>query len=234
MGCDGAARVEPSPPSPPHCPSGAPMMDTPVRRIGRGMAVGLGAAAVVAASAVMPTGTAAAAEAGDQVSLMTFNDFHGALGGARGLACAVETVRAENDASFLFSAGDNVGGSAFESAVQNDEPTIDVLNAMGVDAAAIGNHAYDQGVADLLARTDFPDLAANVTYEDTGELVHEPYAIVEHGGVKVAVVGAVTTKTVGKVSPAAIEGLRFGDPVDGVNTAIDALNASGDEYDVLI
>src|SRR5699024_5997379 len=140
MGCDGAARVEPSPPSPPHCPSGAPMMHTPVRRLGRGMPVGRGAAAVVAASAALPTGTPAtpaAAEGGDQVSLMTFNDFHGALGGARGLACAVETVRAENDASFLFSAGDNVGGSAFESAVQNDEPTIDVLNAMGVDAAAI-------------------------------------------------------------------------------------------------
>ncbi|WP_262424659.1 metallophosphoesterase [Brachybacterium sp. Z12] len=204
----------------------------------RGATVGLGAAAVAFASAVVPLGAAAAAETGDQVSLMTFNDFHGALGGAGGLVCAVETVRADNPASFLFSAGDNVGGTAFESAVQNDEPTIDVLNAMGVDATAIGNHEYDQGIGDLLdriePRTDFPDLAANVYDTATGERVHEAYTIVEREGVRVAVVGAVTTKTVGKVSPVAIQGLDFRDPVDSVNAAIDELNASGDEYDVLV
>ncbi|MGO1598934.1 MAG: bifunctional metallophosphatase/5'-nucleotidase [Brachybacterium sp.] len=214
------------------------MMDNPARRLGRGVTVGLGAAAVAFASAVMPIGTAAAAEPGDEVTLMTFNDFHGALGGARGLVCAVETVRSEADTSFLFSAGDNVGGSAFESAVQNDEPTIDVLNEMGVDATAIGNHEYDQGIDDLLerieGRTEFPDLAANVTYAASGELVHEPYEVIERDGVKVAVIGAVTTKTVGKVSPVAIEGLEFGDPVDGVNAAVEELNASGEEYDVLV
>ncbi|MDN5896224.1 MAG: 5'-nucleotidase C-terminal domain-containing protein, partial [Nocardioides sp.] len=214
------------------------MLDNPARRIGRGVTVGLGAAAVAFASAVMPIGAAAAAEPGDQVSLMTFNDFHGALGGAAGMVCAVETVRSEADTSFLFSAGDNVGGSRLAAPLQNDEPTIDVMNAMEVDAAAIGNHEYDQGVDDLLdrieGRTEFPDLAANVYDEGTGELVHDAYAIVERDGVKVAVVGAVTTKTVGKVSPAAIEGLEFGDPVDGVNDAIEELDASGEEYDVLV
>lgn len=208
------------------------------RRLARGATVGLGAAAVAFASAVVPLSAATAAEPGDQVSLMTFNDFHGALGGAAGLVCAVETVRTENPASFLFSAGDNVGGSAFESAVQNDEPTLDVLNAMSVDATAIGNHEYDQGIDDLLdriePRTEFPDLAANVYDAATGERVHEAYTIVEREGVRVAVVGAVTTKTIGKVSPAAIEGLEFGDPVDAVNDAIGELDASGEEYDVLV
>ena len=208
------------------------------RRLARGATVGLGAAAVAFASAVVPLSAATAAEPGDKVSLMTFNDFHGALGGAAGLVCAVETVRADNPASFLLSAGDNVGGSAFESAVQNDEPTLDVLNAMGVDATAIGNHEYDQGIDDLLdriePRTEFPDLAANVYDAATGERVHEAYTIVEREGVRVAVVGAVTTKTVGKVSPVAIQGLEFGDPVDGVNAAIEELDASGEEYDVLV
>src|SRR5699024_12332738 len=113
----------------------------------------------------------------------------------------VSPVRAETDASFLFSAGDNVGGSAFESAVQNAEPTIDVLNAMGVDAAAIGNHEYDQGVDDLLdrieGRTDFPDLAATVTDEDTGEPVHEPHPPGEHGGGRVGVAGRGPSTTHG-------------------------------------
>lgn len=212
------------------------MLDTPARRIGRGVSVGLGAAAVAFASAVVPVG-AAAAEIGDEVTLMTINDFHGALGGASDLACTVETVRGEADSSFLFSAGDNVGGSAFASAVQNDEPTLDVLNALEVDASAIGNHEFDQGQDDLKdrieGRTDFPDLAANV-YGPDGKRLMDPYEIVDNGGVKVAIVGAVTTKTLGKVSPAAIEGLDFRDPVDEVNKAIRELNASGEEYDLLV
>jgi len=206
----------------------------PVRRAARGAAVGLGAAALALSGALVP---ADAAEPGQQVTLMGFNDFHGALGGAAALACQVETVRAESDTSLLFSAGDNVGGSAFESAVQNDEPTIDVLNALEVDASAIGNHEYDQGQDDLsdriAPRTEFPDLAANV-YDADGEQVHDAYEIIERDGVKVAVIGAVTTKTVGKVSPAAIEGLEFGNPVEAVNDVVDELETEGIDYDLAV
>ncbi|WP_341856643.1 bifunctional UDP-sugar hydrolase/5'-nucleotidase [Brachybacterium sp. GPGPB12] len=208
----------------------------PARRAVRGATVGLGAAALAVSGALVPM-SAVAAEPGQQITLMGFNDFHGALGGASALACQVETVRAESDTSFLFSAGDNVGGSAFESAVQNDEPTIDVLNALGVDATAIGNHEYDQGQDDLFERigprTEFADLAANV-YDAEGERVHDAFTIVERDGVKVAVIGAVTTKTVGKVSPAAIEGLTFGDPVDAVNDVMGELEAEGVEYDAAV
>ncbi|HEX7350215.1 bifunctional UDP-sugar hydrolase/5'-nucleotidase [Brachybacterium sp.] len=207
------------------------------RRLARRASVGLGAAAVAFAAAVVPMSGAVAAEPGDQVTLMGFNDFHGAIGGARGLVCQVETVRAEGTPSVLISAGDNVGGSAFESAVANDEPTIDVLNAMGVDATAIGNHEYDQGIDDLQERiepgTEFPDLAANV-YDAEGNRVHEAYTVVEKDGLNIAVIGAVTTKTVGKVSPAAIEGLTFGDPVDAVNDVVQEMEAEGIEYDVLV
>src|SRR5699024_6729146 len=158
---------------PPPCPAGALMMDNSARRIGRGVTVGLGPAAVAFASAVVPIRPAPAAETGDEVLLMTFNDFHGALDRAEGLVCAGATVRGQADASFLFSAGDNVGGSAFESAVQNDEPTLDVLNAMQVGASAIGNHEYDQGLDDLQDRieehAEFPYHAANVYDEESGE-----------------------------------------------------------------
>src|SRR5699024_1145157 len=144
----------------------------------------------------------------------------------------------EADGAFLFSAGDNVGGSAFESAVQNDEPTLDVLNAMEVDASAIGNHEYDQGLDDLQDRieehAEFPYLAANVYTAGTKDRVHDAYTVIDRDGVTVAVIGAVTTKTVGKVSPAAIEGLDFGDPVDAVNDVVDEMTAAGVEYDVLV
>ena len=213
------------------------MFEIPARRVARGAAVGLGAAAVAFAGVFVPLGAATAAEPGDQVNLLGFNDFHGALSTGGTFACTVANTQAQHDNSALLSAGDNVGGTEFASAVQNDEPTIDFLNALGVDATAIGNHEYDQGYDDLIdriePRTNFPDLAANVFQAD-GTRAHEPYAIVDAGEVRVAVVGAVTTKTVGKVSPVAIEGLDFRDPVDSVNEAIQELEASGEDYDVLV
>ncbi|PMC76956.1 5'-nucleotidase C-terminal domain-containing protein [Brachybacterium sp. UMB0905] len=213
------------------------MTDAFAHRIARGTTVGLGAAAVAFSTLVVPLGPAAAADAGDQINLIGFNDFHGALGAADAFACSVVTEQAEHDRSLLLSMGDNVGGSAFPSAIQNDEPTIDFLNALGVDAAAIGNHEYDQGQQDLLERiaprTDFPDLAANV-YKADGTRLHDAYTVIEADGVKVAVIGAVTTKTVSKVSPAAIEGLEFRDPVDSVNAALEELKASGEEFDVVV
>ena len=208
------------------------------RRAARRAAAGLGIAAVSLSTAVLAAAPASALAAGDQVTLLGINDFHGALSAGDKLACTVVTAEGQNPNSVLLSAGDNVGGSAFESAVANDEPTIDYLNTLGVAATAIGNHEYDQGQDDLTGRieprTDFPDLAANVYVSATGERLHDPYTIVQAGDVKVAVVGAVTTKTLAKVSPAAIEGLEFRDPVTSVNEAISELDASGADYDVLV
>ncbi|GAA1490842.1 5'-nucleotidase C-terminal domain-containing protein [Brachybacterium sacelli] len=214
------------------------MIDTPARRFARSASVGLGAVALVAASAAAPFGAAVAADPGDEVNLLSFNDFHGALDAGNAFACTAVTARSQHENSALLSAGDNVGGSAFASAVANDEPTLDLLGALGVDASAIGNHEYDQGQEDLNGRisdsADFPYLAANVVEKETGEHAQQPYSMVDAGEVKVAVVGAVTTKTVSKVSPAKIEGLQFLDPVDSVNDAIEELDASGEEYDVLV
>src|SRR5690625_4803207 len=213
-----------------------PMFEFSARRAARGAAAGVGAVAVAFAGFVLPLG-AQAADTGDQVNLLGFNDFHGALSAGSAFACTVTSTQEQHPNSALLSAGDSVGGTEFASAVQDDEPTIDFLNALGVGATAIGNHEYDQGYDDLTdriePRTDFPDLAANV-YLESGERAHEPYAIVDAGDVRVAVVGGVTTKTIGKVSPAAIEGLEFRDPVDSLNEAVAELQDSGEDYDVVV
>ena len=50
------------------------------------------------------------------------------------------------------AAGDLIGASTFESFVQDDEPTIDALNEMGLEVSAAGNHEFDQGYDDLVGR----------------------------------------------------------------------------------
>ena len=134
------------------------------------------------------------------------------------------------------TSGDNVGGSAFISAITNDEYTIDFLNAAGVGASAVGNHEFDQGQDDLIERiipnSEFPILGANV-YKEDGTRLLPPSTVIEKNGVKIGFVGSVATSTVQKVSPSAVAGLDFRDPVAETNTEAQRLKDSG-EADVVI
>ena len=51
--------------------------------------------------------------------------------------------------SFFVGAGDLISGSPFESGVFKDEPTIEVLDAMGLDVSSVGNHEFDRGTEEL-------------------------------------------------------------------------------------
>ncbi len=178
------------------------------------------------------TPPSSAADGQTDVDLLYFNDYHGRLASDPVLfAGAIEQLRAENeDGTLLLSGGDNVGASEYVSAVQQDNPTLDVLNALELDASAVGNHEFDQGVDDLTGRiterADFPYLAANVLGPD-GAPVTDASATFEVDGVSIGVVGAVTQQTATLVSPAGIEGIAFGDPVEAVNAEAERLEAAG-------
>ncbi|WP_269938988.1 ExeM/NucH family extracellular endonuclease [Arthrobacter sp. HY1533] len=158
------------------------------------------------------------------INLLNINDFHGRIdANTVKFAGTVEKLRAAaGDANTAFlSAGDNIGASLFASASQNDQPTIDVLNALGLTASAVGNHEFDKGYADLDGRvTDaahWDYLGANVYAKGTTTPVLDEYKIITVNGVKVAVIGAITQETPTLVTPSGISMLDFGDPVDAVN-----------------
>ena len=181
------------------------------------------------------------------IDILGINDFHGRLeasppaAGAAVLAGAVESYRAANPNTLFVSAGDNIGASTFTSFIQQDVPTIDALNAMGLDASAFGNHEFDQGRSDLddrvLDLVDFPYLAANLYDRDSGEPAFDEYAISETGGVRVGFIGAMTELLPELVSPAGIETLEVRDLVDEVNRVAGDLSdgdESNGEADVLV
>src|SRR5699024_9753763 len=93
----------------------------------------------------------AQSEVESTLTLLNINDFHGRVdhGVGMSLAATVEANRAENPNSIFLSAGDNIGASLFVSSVQQDEPTIDYLNALDLEATALGNHEFDRGADDL-------------------------------------------------------------------------------------
>ncbi|MBG6238910.1 5'-nucleotidase [Mycetocola sp. CAN_C7] len=181
------------------------------------------------------------------VNLLNINDFHGRIdANTVKFAGTIESLKAqfgENQSLFL-SAGDNIGASLFASSSLFDQPTIDVLNALGLAAAAVGNHEFDQGYDDLVdrvmndgANARFPYLGANVYLEGTTTPALEEYAIFDVDGVDVAVIGAVTEETPTLVSPDGIADLAFGDPVEAVNRVTAQLtdgNESNGEADVIV
>jgi len=181
------------------------------------------------------------------IDLLGINDFHGRLeaaapaAGAAVLAGAVNALRAENPNTLFVSAGDNIGASTFTSFVQDDVPTIDALNAAGLDVSAFGNHEFDQGRADVddrvLDLADFPYLAANLYDRATGEPAYQDYYVADEGGVTVGFVGAVTELLPELVSPAGISTLEVRDVVTEVNRVAADLSdgvVENGEADVLV
>jgi 5'-nucleotidase len=172
-------------------------------------------------------GLSTAAPGPAELNLLSINDFHGRLespgndaagspiGGAAQLAGFVDAQRRENPNTLFLSAGDNIGASTFISAIDQDNPTIDALNMMGLNVSAVGNHEFDKGMADLtdrvIPRAEFGYLGANVYRGDQRALEAFDLRLVD--GVRVAIVGVVTGQTASLVSPDGIAGLTFRDPV---------------------
>jgi len=183
------------------------------------------------------------------LTLLNINDFHGRIdANTVAFAGTVEQQRAQAEAdggaAVFLSAGDNIGASLFASAVAEDQPTIDVLNALDLAASAVGNHEFDRGYADLVDRVvagggnaAWPYLGANVYDKGTEDPALDEYALVQAGGVTVGVIGVVTQETPTLVTPGGIADLDFGDPVEAVNRVAAQLSdgdESNGEADVLV
>jgi 5'-nucleotidase len=225
------------------------------------------------ATAALAAGPAAAAPSSTtDVRLITFNDFHGNLqppagssgrvtlpdgttvdaGGAAYLATHVKQLRGEVRNSLVLSAGDNVGASPLDSALFHDEPTMALLNQLGVSASTIGNHELDEGYRELKRMqfggchpTDgcqfhasypgakFPILGANVTF-DNGLPAALPFTVKLSGGVPVGIIGVTLKDLPLVVTPEAIAGLKFGDEVKAINRSSRLLDLLGIKTQVVL
>ena len=225
-------------------------VSTRSRGAARARLLALSVAAVIVAG-MTTVATAPATQAADPVvlNLLGVNDFHGRINATTvKWAGTVEQLTEAGGAAntLMVAAGDLIGASEFASAVQKDQPTIDMFNALGLDASAVGNHEFDQGFADLKDRVIGPEsdrnaewdyLGANVYLKGTTTPALPEYATFDVQGVKVAVVGAVTEETSTLVSPGGITTIDFGDPIDAVNRVAKQLsdgNAANGEAQVII
>ncbi|MBL8918453.1 MAG: bifunctional metallophosphatase/5'-nucleotidase [Myxococcaceae bacterium] len=210
------------------------------------------------------------------VQVLAFNDFHGNLkppsgssgkittgpvpatdfveaGGAEYLATHLKALEATNPNTVVVAAGDVIGATPLLSALFHDEPTIESMNLMGLDVAAVGNHEFDEGAAELLRMqhggchpTDgcqdgtpfegakFRYLAANVTKTATGKTILPSYTIKRFGGAKVAFIGLTLEGTPLVTTASGVAGLEFGDEADTINELVPVLKGKGVETIVVL
>ncbi len=172
-------------------------------------------------------------------------------GGAAYLATRIRQLQAEQPHNVVVSTGDLIGASPLTSGLFLDEPTIEVMNAIGIDVNSVGNHEFDRGARELLrivdggCRTDavgdrvscaspshtypgarFPFIAANV-HDREGKPLFASTVVRSVDGVKVGFIGAVTRSTPGIVQQSGIAGLRFSDEAQAINAAAEHLRQQG-------
>ena len=114
------------------------------------------------------------------------------IGGISHLASLIDDVRASEDISFLVDAGDIYTG-ALSKKTKGKLP-FDLYNAMGYDALNIGNHEFEynwEPLVEIIPRANFPVLNANIFIEKTGELIAQPYAVLEKSGIKIGLIGVM-------------------------------------------
>jgi 5'-nucleotidase len=184
--------------------------------------------------------------------IVGINDTHGALlaapaprwlsgrtrdevGGAEWFAGYLGAIRAEaresGGAVIVLDAGDAFQGTLISNQFRGRSVT-EVYNALGVTAAALGNHEFDFGVPVLrerIAQAKYPVLAANVFLKGTRRRPEwlRPSALVDAGGTKVGIVGLATVTTPITTNPVNVSDLEFveGGPIAAQEA--DALRAKG-------
>jgi 2',3'-cyclic-nucleotide 2'-phosphodiesterase (5'-nucleotidase family) len=154
------------------------------------------------------------------------------LGGAANIySWWVENEGYTPETHLLLSGGDNWTGPAI-STWFNGASTMEVMNLMGYDASAIGNHEFDFGrdvMAERFSEANYPYLAANIRYADTGELADFaiPYAIQEVSGVQVGIIGLTTRDTVTTTHPRNISDLEFTDYIEALQEFVPQMREAG-------
>ncbi|MEO1316690.1 MAG: 5'-nucleotidase C-terminal domain-containing protein [Pseudomonadota bacterium] len=185
--------------------------------------------AAILAAAVL---AAAPAIAQDRLTIVHVNDLDrmegdGDAGGVARLATVIAEVRAEGGTVLATSAGDSISPSLLSSFDQGAH-MIALLNMVGIDAMALGNHEFDFGPDVTRTRTaeaDFTVLSSNALEPD-GTLIDgvKESIMIEIGEHVVGVFGLTTDGTAIKSSPGDI---TFTDPVEVAATTAASLREAG-------
>ena len=156
----------------------------------------------------------------EQVTVLGINDMHANIDSVPRLTTCVQQERAKAPQLLLLSAGDNRTGSPYVDC--GDHPgtsMIKLMNHIGFDLSALGNHEFDGGPAALahcINTANFEFVSANVFPSDSHGIQIKPYKIFERDGVRIGVVGLLQVDANGRpdAHPDQCKGIGFLNPLE--------------------
>ena len=188
---------------------------------------------------MFPTVTFAEATS-DDIIILYENDVHCAVEGYSKLAAMKKELSETYTNVGVVSVGDFVQGGTL-GAVSKGEYIVNLMNKVGYDAIALGNHEFDYQLPRLnelnaMSYTKF--ISCNFQKIGEDKSYFEPYTIVSYGNVKVAYIAITTPETINSSSPAQFKNDKgeliytFNESklYDIVQTKINAAETAGADY----
>ncbi len=153
------------------------------------------------------------------------------------IATLIRRVRSAERNLLLLDSGDTIQGTPLayyfaRKDTRKPNPTIAVMNALGYDAMATGNHEFNFGLGVLWKakrEARFPLLAANIRQEYKDDVKYfRPYIVKNVAGVRVGIVGFITPGVPRWEIPAHYRGYQFEPIVDAARRVIPEVRKQAD------
>jgi len=182
----------------------------------------------------------------EHIKILYTNDEHGWMeasadhGGAAALMNTwVEDEECEIDTPCLILSGGDMWSGPAISTIAEGESMVEVMNTMGYDAAALGNHEFDFGLDNLeerITEMNFPILAANLKYKVNGQRPDfvKPYLITEIGNVSVGIIGLALIETPMMTKLENVISFEFTDYVEALKEIAPLVKSDGAELIIVI
>jgi len=151
------------------------------------------------------------------------------FGGTARLISAIEDARSRHSNTILLDGGDQFQGTLFYN-LYKGQVAAEMMNKLGYDGMAVGNHEFDDGPETLRAFMDsvnFPVLMANANVDMEPELKGklQKSTTLYRNNQKIGLIGINTEKTAELSSPG--DNVIFTDAVAAVQAEVDFLTEAG-------
>jgi 2',3'-cyclic-nucleotide 2'-phosphodiesterase (5'-nucleotidase family) len=189
------------------------------------------------------------------ISIVGTNDLHGhmrALPLLGGYLANLRAAREQGGGAVVLLDGGDVFQGTLESNLAEGAPIVRAYDALGYDAATIGNHEFDYGpvgehatpvspdedplgaLRARIAESHFAWLSANLMARSGGRAdLAPPSAVIERAGVRVGVIGVTTEATLGTTLSGNVRELALAPLADSIAT--EAARLRTDEHvDVVV
>lgn len=157
------------------------------------------------------------------------NDAGECFGGMARMVTAIEAAKARHENYLLVDAGDQFQGTLFFQYYVGDI-SAEMMNGLGYDAMAVGNHEFNkgpEGLAAFVQAANFPVLMSNADLSGEAALkgLIEKSVVIEKAGEPIGIIGVTPQNNDELSSPG--PNITFSDPSAAIQAEVDRLTEEG-------